>query len=236
MPKQRIYNAKLNPDLWDKSDNLLPDVSTNLLKIATDFYADIEIKAALKDVLLLGSSANYNWTPTSDIDIHLVVDINELGMSDELTAKRFLDALKSKWNYDHDITIKSHNVETYVQGVNHVTHATGIYSLMKGCWLSKPVKEKITLDRELILSKYQDYAYKIQKVTSQPTPEKLKALLDDIYKMRQSGLDTNGELSTENLVFKLIRSKGYLDKLRELKIKIYDKSVSLPEKLAVKTV
>jgi hypothetical protein len=236
MPKQRIYNSKLNPDLWDVSDNLLPDVSTKLLKIATDFYTDIEIKAALKDVLFLGSSANYNWTPTSDIDLHLVIDINELGMPDELTAKSYLDALKSKWNYDHDITIKSHNVETYIQGVNHVTHATGIYSLMKGIWLSKPVKENVTLDRELIRSKYQDYVFKIQKVTSEPTAEKLKALLDDIYKMRQSGLDTKGELSTENLVFKLIRNKGYLDKLRELKIKIYDKSVSLAEKQTIKTV
>lgn len=229
MPEQRIYNSKLNPALWDKDDNLLTDVSTNLLKIANDFYADIEIKAALKDVLFLGSSANYNWTPTSDIDIHLVIDIKELGMSNELTAKRYLGALKSKWNYDHHITIKSHNVETYVQGVDHQTHATGIYSLMKGTWLSKPIKEKVTLDKDLIRSKYQYYVFRIKKVTAEPTIEKLKVLLDDIYKMRQSGLDDKGELSTENLVFKLIRNKGYLDKLRELKIKIYDKSVSLTE-------
>lgn len=229
MPKQRIYNSKLNPELWDSSGNLLPEVATNLLKMANDFYTDVELKAPLRDVLFLGSSANYNWTPTSDIDIHLVIDIKELGIPDETTAKSYLDALKSKWNYDHDISIKSHNVETYIQDVNHNTHATGIYSLMKGMWLSKPVKEKITLDRELIRSKYQDYVFKIKKITSDPTPEKLKSILDDIYKMRQSGLDANGEMSTENLVFKLIRNRGYLDKIRELKIKIYDKSVSLPE-------
>lgn len=227
MHKQRIYNSKLNPDIWDQDDNLKPEISTKLLKIAEDFYSDIQLKAALKDVLFLGSSANYNWTPTSDMDIHIVIDVNELGMSDPTSVTNYLDALKSKWNYEHDIKIKNHNVETYIQDLKHETHATGIYSLMKGLWVVKPVKENVTLDRDLIKSKYNDYVFKIKKTLENPSVEGLKKLLDDIYKMRQSGLDAKGELSTENIVFKLLRNNKYLDKIRELKTKIYDKSVSL---------
>jgi predicted nucleotidyltransferase len=230
MLNQRVYNPKLNPAIWDESGNIHPDVAAHLLKIGKDFYADVELKAKLQDVILLGSSANYNWTPDSDIDIHLVIDTDELGMPDEETTANYLDALKSKWNSDHNITVKGHKVETYIQDVEHKTHATGIFSLLKNQWLVKPVREKVELDRDLIKKMFGEYIGKINKVIQSPSPEKLKALLDDIYQMRQKGLDSKGELSTENLVFKLIRSKGYLEKIRELKIKIYDKGVSLNER------
>lgn len=230
MLNQRVYNPKLNPAIWDESGNIHPDVAAHLLKIGKDFYADVELKAKLQDVILLGSSANYNWTPDSDIDIHLVIDTDELGMPDEETTANYLDALKSKWNSDHNVTVKGHKVETYIQDVEHKTHATGIFSLLKNQWLVKPVREKVELDRDLIKKMFGEYIGKINKVIQSPSPEKLKALLDDIYQMRQKGLDSKGELSTENLVFKLIRSKGYLEKIRELKIKIYDKGVSLNER------
>jgi predicted nucleotidyltransferase len=229
MFNHRIYNPNLNPNLWKDGDTLHTDVSERLLKIAKDFYSATEITAKLKDIILIGSSANYNWTPDSDIDVHLVIDIDELGMPDETTVKNYLDALKQKWNAEHDIFIKGHKVETYIQGEDHETHATGIFSLLKNKWLSKPVKEKVEIDRDLIKKMFGDYVLKINRVSQSPTPEKLKALLDDIYKMRQKGLDSEGELSTENLVFKLIRSKGFLEKIKELKTKIYDKSVSLNE-------
>ena len=229
MSKQRIYNPNLNPAIWVDDTNIRPEVSSKLLQIASDFYADSKINAKLKDVYLLGSSANYNWSPTSDIDLHLVIDVNELGI-DEKSVKNYLDALKSKWNYEHDITIKGHNVEGYIQDINHKTHATGIYSLMSGRWIVKPVKEQVVLDHNLILSKYNDYVYKINKVMDQPSIEKIKTILSDIYKMRETGLDASGELSTENIVFKLLRTNHYLDKLRDIKTTIYDKSVSIFEK------
>lgn len=229
MLNQRIYNAKLNPNLWDKSENMHPEVVDRLLKIGKDFYADTEIKAKLQDVILIGSSANYNWTPESDIDIHLVIDVKELGITDKDAITNYLDALKQKWNSDHNITVKGHKVETYIQDVEHTTHATGIFSLLKKQWLVKPVRQKVEIDRDLIKKTFGEYVAKINKVLEYPSLEKFKTLLDDIYQMRQKGLDSKGEMSTENLVFKLIRSKGYLDKIRELKIKVYDKKVSLDE-------
>ena len=207
MSSQRIYNPTLNPVIWDENQNIRNEVSNALLTISTDFYEDTKLKAKLKDVLLLGSSANYNWTPTSDIDLHLVIDIKEIGV-DPTSVRNYLEALKSKWNYEHTIKIQNHNVEVYIQDLNHVTHATGIYSLINGMWTVKPHKEHVVLDRELIKSKYNDFVYKINKVI-------------------QSGLDASGELSTENIVFKLLRNNGYIEKLKQLKISIYDKSVSL---------
>jgi predicted nucleotidyltransferase len=226
MSKQRIFNSTLNPNLWDENENLKTEISQLLLKIATDFYEETHINAKLHDVFLLGSSANYNWTPTSDIDIHLVIDTKELGI-DEDNIRNFLESLKTKWNYEHDITIKGQNVEGYIQDIDHQTSATGIYSLIRGIWISKPVKERPILDKDLIKSKYDDWVYKLNKVLKNPTVDKIKKVVDDLYKMRQSGLDRAGEFSSENIVFKTLRKRGYVKKLTNLKTQIYDKSVSL---------
>jgi len=227
----RIYQSNLNPAIWLSDENIKPEIASRLLKIASDFYAEIKIKAGLKDVLLLGSSANYNWTPTSDIDIHLVIDVNDLGV-DKKEIQNYLNALKSKWNYEHNITIKGHNVEGYIQDINHKTHATGIYSLMNGHWIVKPKKQTVVLDKELIKSKYNDYVYKINKVSQEPTTvDKLNTLINDLYKMRQAGLDSCGELSVENVVFKLLRSRGYIKRIRDLKKDVYDHTMSIFEKI-----
>ena len=50
---------------------------------------------------------------------------------------------------------------------------------------------------------------------------------DKIAKMRQSGLETDGIYSPENLAFKLLRNHGYLEKLSSLRIRSYDKLMSV---------
>ena len=47
-----------------------------------------------------------------------------------------------------------------------------------------------------------------------------------MYDMRQAGLDKSGEYSTENLVFKLLRSTGYINQLKNTITYITDKNLS----------
>ncbi len=47
--------------------------------------------------------------------------------------------------------------------------------------------------------------------------------------MRNAALESGGEYSTENLVFKTLRNNGYLEKLDGLKVNSYDKNMSLNE-------
>ena len=57
--------------------------------------------------------------------------------------------------------------------------------------------------------------------------EKADKIKDKIKKMRQAGLDKAGEFSVENLVFKVLRRNGMLDRLSDIKTVAYDKSVTL---------
>jgi hypothetical protein len=52
---------------------------------------------------------------------------------------------------------------------------------------------------------------------------------DKIKKYRTAGLEKGGEMSDENLVFKVLRRNGYIQKLFDFKNEFMDKSLSLKE-------
>lgn len=223
--KHRIYNSILNPSIWATENNLRPEVLNSLMKIAETFYKDTEIKAPLEDVYFLGSTAGYNWTPTSDIDLHLVVDFKKLGDDEEL-VKNYVDGLKNKWNQSHDIKIGNHPVEVYIQDKKEINKSQAVYSLMKNHWVKKPKHEDIQIDKDAIKKKYKQLVHSIETAIKESDVEKIKKLIKRIYDMRQSGLDKSGEYSTENLVFKLLRSTGYINKLRDTVTQLTDKELS----------
>ena len=223
--KVRIYNDTLNPNIWDNL-KLKPEIKEKLLQIGKDFYADTETDAPLKDVLFVGSLANFNWSDTSDFDVHVVIDFKDVDENVELVEK-LVNALKSKWNDEHDIHLKGHNVEVYIQDVTKENRSTGVYSLMQDKWLSEPQKENIEIDKEKIQEKYNDFVRKINSALKSQDIDKLKSIIKDVYDMRQVGLDKSGELSTENLVFKILRNRNYIEKLKQEIINLYDKKQSL---------
>ena len=98
---------------------------------------------------------------------------------------------------------------------------------MQDKWLTEPQKENVLIDKEKIQQKYNDYVRKINSGIKAQNIEKLKTIVKDVYDMRQTGLDKSGELSTENLVFKILRSRNYIEKLKQEIINLYDKKQSL---------
>ncbi len=179
----------------------------------------------LEDVYFLGSTAGYNWTPTSDIDLHLVVDFSKIGTNQEL-VKNYVDGLKNKWNQSHDIKIGNHPVEVYIQDIKELNKSQSVYSLMKNHWIKKPKHEDIYIDKDTIKKKYKQLTHSIDRAISDADIEKIKKLIKRVYDIRQSGLDKSGEYSTENLVFKLLRSTGYINKLRDTITQLTDKELS----------
>jgi hypothetical protein len=57
----------------------------------------------------------------------------------------------------------------------------------------------------------------------------MKSLKDFLNDFRQFGLDTTGELSVENIVYKILRSKGVIKKLKDAIVQVYDKQMTVPE-------
>jgi predicted nucleotidyltransferase len=241
----KLYNKSLNPKLWEKIDEkyaLRPDVREALLNIADDFVnitlKEKKIKVKADEIILVGSSANYNWTEFSDLDLHIVVDFDQLNMP-ESDAEVLFDAIKSNWNKDHDIKIKGLDVELYVQnGVDEVD-SLAIYSIKNDKWLQYPKVENPQFNKKIIRKKHAEFKRQIEallKSNGSDVESNLKKLLEKLYKFRQAGLDKNGEFSEENIVFKILRAQGYIDKMKKITKQIYDRENSLKESLDVSVI
>lgn len=229
---------QLNPDIWE-NEKLKPEIKASLIKIAKDFFKNLELptNVKLKDILFVGSLANYNWSKFSDIDLHLVVDFAEF-KEDEDFIKSFFDAQKNLFNSKHDIEVRAYPVEVYVQDVAEKLHASAIYSVPHDKWVLKPDSTNFKIDKKLIKRKVQRIFDKLKGIKKdyelkafQTVVDKVDALKDDIKEMRQSGLEKGGEYSTENLVFKVLRRTDFMDLLDSYKIKSYDQLVSVNEDL-----
>lgn len=234
--KYPLYNDDLCPDIWDKKGNkysMKPDVRETLMKIATDFVDEYlkkeKIKLAIKDVLLVGSSTNYNWTEFSDLDLHVLVDYDELGIGDEY-ANILLASIKANWNKSHDIIVKKHPVEIYVQGEGEELASESIFSVKNDKWIESPVKENPKFDKEFIKKYHSEFKRQIDYAIKSDDEEELKKILDKIYEFRKKGLASpQGEFSGENIVFKILRVQGYLDKIKDTSTELYDKEMTLKE-------
>ena len=226
-PKQTLY-----PRFW-KNNTLNVIVARKLMQIADDIIKTLDLGVEVEDVVITGSIASYNWHELSDIDLHIMLDFNKIDENFDL-VKKMLDQVRINWNKKHNILISNKEVELYFQHYTEPHEANGIWSLELEKWLAVPVRldpevdilnsekkaKAIAQQIEHLFELFQDEDYK----QSYEYAGKVK---DKIAKMRQSGLDTDGIYSPENLAFKLLRNHGYLEKLSSLRVRSYDKMMSI---------
>ena len=220
------YHDELNPAVWDGRE-LQIDVRYKLLEIAKRFIEYLEVpNFKLVDVILRGSLVNYNYTAYSDFDLHIVTDFSTLDC--DITEAFYL-AKKRIWNDEHDIIIRGHEVELYVEDKDAKNVSEGTYSVLDNRWLRVPKYQQPDIDDRAVNAKARDLMTQITRAIRTGSVEDITRLQDKIKAMRQSGLDRAGEFSTENLAFKIIRNKGYLNRLYKNKNTKFDQELSLDE-------
>lgn len=134
-------NDTLNKDLWDDNNKLKEEVRDKLLDIADAFLDDLKedkIDIQVKDIRLLGSNANYNYTDKSDLDLHIVAEIDQ-----DKYEQQLYNCYKTIFNSKYDIKIKGREVEIYVEDVKTPAKSNGVYSILTDEWIKKPKKELI---------------------------------------------------------------------------------------------
>jgi hypothetical protein len=222
----------------DKSYKMRDDVKKRLLEISDNFIDSLGVEFFIHDIVLTGSLSNYNWSEYSDVDLHIIIDYSDIKNNDGSETfmniiKEFFDAKKNIWNEKHDIKIKGFDVELYVQDVNEPHISSGVYSVLNDEWVIEPKKETPNIDDRKILEKGEEFGKKIDDLINQEKDDtvlsKIEELRKKIKKFRQSGLESGGEYSYENLTFKLLRRNGYIEKLLDLKNDITDKKLSITQ-------
>ena len=218
-------------------------VRLKLLDIAQDFIEFLDVNwVKPEDTIVVGSIANYNWSRYSDIDLHIVMDYSKVDERKKF-VENYFQSKKKEWNDTHDkINIFGFPVELYVQDKDAENASSAVYSLDKNKWIKKPERATFTkkdIDSALIKKKASGIMTDIEKIEdaeknsnddykNRKLYDKSSDLIDTITDTRKKSLSaTKDEMNTDNLVFKVLRRNGYLDKLFKLRDKTYDKMNSL---------
>ena len=225
----------LNQKIWNGDHEVRRGVKAALLDIVDEFLEGIDLDLDVADIIMTGSLANYNWSKFSDIDLHILVDFKEVN-DNEAMVKKFFDAVRSNWNKLHDIRVKGHEVEIYVQDAHEPHISTGVYSLQNNEWLVKPKKIKPEIDHNTATKKMMSLGREIDKLSNiydsgnyERAFEFAEYLKEKIKKMRQSGLERTGIYSPENLAFKMLRRSGDVEQLFSIYTQAYDRIYSLDQ-------
>lgn len=230
---------QLNPRFWING-KLNSKVRLKLMDIADDFIQTLNIKWVKPlDIVFTGSLANYNWTKYSDIDIHVIMNYEEVYKNVEF-VKEYFEMKKYSWAQDHDsLRIYGFPVELYVEDSNDAASSSGVYSIERNKWIVEPkpfddnefdeqyvkktaAKLMTQVDELSDMIDSTDDEYKMDVLS-----KKVKRLNDKVKFIRQKSLKKDGEMGNGNIIYKAMRNAGYIDKLWDLKSKTYDKLNSL---------
>ena len=229
---------ELNPKIWVKEGDsyvLNSEVREKLLETANIFIDFLDVDVIVTDIIMIGSIVNYNWSKYSDIDLHIVVNYNQFNQNSEDLYVEFFDLKKIVFNQKHNISLYGYDVECFVQDEKAESFSSGVYSILYDMWVNKPKETNLkSIDFELLKEKANQWMRIIDGVVDNiddENPDEIKNIVkkykEKLKKFRSCGLEKNGEMSFENLVFKLLRRSGYIEKLYNVPTEIIDKKLSM---------
>lgn len=237
---------ELPPSVWGEDGYLNSRIRLKLLDIADDFWEFVNLTwVKPSGIILTGSICNFNWSKFSDIDLHLIVDFDEIDEKSEF-VRDYLDSKKNQWNNEHEgLRMFGYQVELYVQNLGEMPESGGIYDLEENEWIKKPNPNDI---KSIGLEKFsiKDKAAEIMTIiddmydtlNSTDDSHEIEMIGDDakylwkkVKDMRKNSLEKNGESGAGNIVYKVLRRTKYLDKLWKLSTIVYDRYNSIDENI-----
>lgn len=239
--KQFEPKKELHPRFW-VNDKLNSRVRLRLLDIADDFMKEVAVDwVKPEDIVFTGSLANYNWSKHSDIDLHIMVDYKKVFKKTEFVEDYF-SAKKDLWADEHpNLKIYGFPVEVYVEDTHNDNPSSGVYSLEKNEWIVEPDDfQDAKINAGSVKRKAAEFMNKIDKISDkiehakgdgrvESLTKEMERLFKRMRNMRVDGLAKGGEMSSGNIIWKICRRMGYLDKLWKIVNRAYDRINSITE-------
>lgn len=238
---------ELNPKFWPNG-KLNSRVRLRLMDIADDFVKELAVDwVKPKDVIFTGSLANYNWSRYSDIDLHILIDFKKVYPKNQEFVDDYFKSKKENWLSNHeDLKIFGFPIEISVENSNEDNPSSGRYSLYKNKWIVEPDDfQDAIINQDFVKNKAAAFMTQIDNIENkfksetdthkcEKYGEKVYKIFDKLKKMRTDGLASDKkEMSSGNIIYKIIRRTGYLDKIWEIVNSSYDKVNSIEEKMEI---
>ena len=221
----------LNPKLFDGMElkqevkDKIEDITNTMIKLLNEE----EIKLEVRDVIMTGSNASYNYTKDSDIDVHILAKTSNLNDPDKIYPKLY-NAYRRIFANKYDISFYGIPVEVYIEVEGNETVSNGSYSVMFDHWVKEPSATAIPeIDQKAIDEAAKPWKKEAEELLKKEDLNGIDEYIKRIYELRQKGLYSSEgvEFSTENLIFKEVRNAGLLDKLKEHRDALVSKELSL---------
>lgn len=235
---------ELNPKFWPNG-KLNSRVRLRLMDIADDFIKELAVDwVKPKDVIFTGSIANYNWSRYSDVDLHILIDYTKVYPKNQDFVEDYFKSKKENWLSNHeDLKIFGFPIEISVENSNEDNPSSGRYSLYKNKWIVEPDDfQDAIINQDFVKNKAAAFMTQIDNIENkfksetdthkcEKYGEKVYKIFDKLKKMRTDGLTSDKkEMSSGNIIYKIIRRTGYLDKIWDIVNSSYDKVNSIEEK------
>lgn len=241
-----VYNRHLDSTLWDANLQLRTMPSNSLQMIVWHYIAYMQNAGlAIRDediaeIFLHGSTSNYYYDATSDIDICIVMDTSRLAASmpgvDIFTVTT---AMKIAWMRKHKIRIYGRGVDISIVDVQHPKYGPGVYkvgpaySLPRDVWLRRPVRidgKEIRILRRRARDIYRRYKRLFRECYKNKMSDTyLDTFLSRLWSERRAAYDRAPlqPITPETMAFRMMRRCGVLNKIKERLDKIRNKNFTL---------
>lgn len=232
-------HADLSPILWDNNRDIRPELLPKLMVLAKSYieFCDIPEGVTIRDITLTGSLSGFNYTKYSDLDIHVIIDYSDIKASEELITNYFM-MKKNMWTDEFDLKFFNYPIEMYVQDLAQYRAGTSAqYSIVNQEWVHDPEKPEDDIDETTIVKKSKDIMLQVTELEdevyndidfdAEDALEEIKVLKDKIKTMRVAAIKQSGDFGTGNLVFKVLRNSGFLQRITDLKKFITEKNLSI---------
>lgn len=234
-------NDSLNKSLWDKDKNgnwiLDKRAKRKIVSLAKQFYS--EFKKLLKqrdiyDIQITGSMSNFNYSPDSEIDVHVLVNFDDIDKGNLSDIKKEVESICFEWDLNNNPKFKGHDIDLFVQDKRDPHEYSALYSVMDDKWIKHPNQEEIEIDDRDVDKKYDSIIFSIERLD---TLIKEGTDNDRIKRMYKKGLELktriqkmkrvydtkNGSSTIEGMVYKKLKNSGYIEKLIEILSYAYEK-------------
>jgi hypothetical protein len=138
---QKIHQspARLNP-IFFKDNKLDSMLREQLIQLGDSYFSRLkkiipDIKLA--DMIFAGDLAGYNYNKNSEIDLHLIIDLEDVSCDQALLSK-FINFISQEWHEDK-IPLAHYSVRISIG--SEVNGQAGVYSLFNDKWLHRPLVE-----------------------------------------------------------------------------------------------
>lgn len=150
----------LDPAVWDQDRKLFAYQKDFVLRLITTMYETYSLKqpeAWVEDVVILGSLTTSKWLLTSDMDVHIRVNLdvfiasNMPGSTKEQAFEK-LDLTRKEFDRAKILApMTQHPIEFYFESIEFKPSniaLVGVYSMLKDIWLKEPITFDADLDFE----------------------------------------------------------------------------------------